>query len=129
MYESAYTVWLSRALNNEKQYRLEHTCIFVYTLHTLVDTYAKSGFKSPCPKIAISSKIMKGIVAHLNYKEQHKIIKKVPYAGACLKSLTSKNMFSYSIEMGVKTMNLTRNLNPRSQYPEPLSVDRTISET
>lgn len=38
-------------------------------------------------------------------------------------------MFSYSIEIGVKTMNLTRNLNPRSQYPEPLSVAQTINET
>ena len=49
LYESAYTVWLEKALSVDKSSRLEHTCMLVYIWHTLIETFNKSGLNEQCP--------------------------------------------------------------------------------
>lgn len=42
-------------------------------------------------------------------------VKRVTVAKVCLKKLKDGHFFSYCLEIGVKTVSLTLNLNPRSQ--------------
>lgn len=67
------------------------------------------------PLIPISAKVLKSLVAHLEKRDDSRRIRKVPYALACFRKLRTEHAFSFSIEIGPKTVNLTANLNPRSQ--------------
>lgn len=113
-YESAYFLWLENALVSDTERRLEHTCLLVYFWYCLIQTYRESGLSGNCPQIAISVKVINAIVNHLAKTEDSGMIKDVKFAKICLKKLKNDYSFNYSLEIGVKTFNLTLNLNPRS---------------
>jgi len=113
-------VWAERALCSEKTLRLEHTCLLVFTWYTLVYTFEQSGLQEVCPSIHISAKILSALTAHLERRDDSPLIKRVPFACSSLKKLMSDHKFEFCCEIGPKTLNITKNLNPRSQATDLL---------
>ena len=67
---------------------------------------------------------MNAILANLSKIGINGPISEVKYAKACLRKLKSDHCINYSLEIGVKTFNLTQNLNPRSQLKQDQSPDK-----
>ena len=75
----------------------------------------------------MSSKIIDAIVSHLS-KNDDSILKDVKVARACLNKLKAGHHFNYSLEIGVKTLNFTKNLNPRHQNVEHKHTNELLFE-
>jgi len=86
----------------------------IYIWYCLVQTYRQSGLGSTCPQIAISEKIINALIGHLSQTDDSRI-SNPKVAKACLRKLKDDHQLNYCLEIGVKTINLTMNLNPRSQ--------------
>ena len=67
---------------------------------------------------------MNAILVNLSKIGVNGHISEVKYANACLRKLKSEHCINYSLEIGVKTFNLTQNLNPRSQLKQDQSPDK-----
>ena len=117
LYESAYIIWLENALVSDQPHRLEHTCILIFTWFCLVHSYKDTGLASAndlCLQINMSAKILNAIMNHLATRHDS-YLSSIKVTQACLKRLKEGHNLNFSIEIGVKTVNITQNLNPRSQ--------------
>ena len=64
---------------------------------------------------------MQAVIQNLS-KTNDSHIQDVPVAKACLRKLKDSHSFNYCLEIGIKTVNLTMNLNPRSHVTEKIDA-------
>ena len=65
---------------------------------------------------------MKAIIANLARTDDSSFIQDVPIAKACLRKLKDNHRFNYCLEIGIKTIDLTQNLNPRSHLVDKIDA-------
>ena len=65
---------------------------------------------------------MKGILSNLGRIDDSRFIQQVPITKACLRKLKENHRFNYCLEIGIKTLDLTQNLNPRSHLVDKIDA-------